>query len=185
MILAFYTAAAVALLSTVLVVTRLHAVHALLYLIVSLLSVAVVFLVLGAPFAAALEVIVYAGAIMVLFLFAVMILDLGSAVEQERAWLDGRMWVGPGLLSLVLLLEVVWLVSAGAGAGAVLDGAVVGPRAVGRSLYGPYLLGVELAGMLLLAGLVGAYHLGRRTDEPTAGTAGAKESAAAGEGGAS
>ena len=72
------------------------AVHALLYLIVSLLAVALVFFTLGAPFVAALEVIVYAGAIMVLFVFVVMMLNLGpSAAEQERRWLAPRTWVGP------------------------------------------------------------------------------------------
>ncbi len=66
----FYIAGAVATVSSLAVITRLNVVHALLYLIVSLLSVAVMFLTLGAPFVAALEVIVYAGAIMVLFVFA-------------------------------------------------------------------------------------------------------------------
>ena len=76
--LAFYIASAVAVVSTALMLTRLHIVHALLYLIVSLLGVAVVFYLLGASFVAALEVIVYAGAIMVLFVFVVMMLNLGA-----------------------------------------------------------------------------------------------------------
>jgi len=159
----FYLSAAVALVATALVVTRLHAIHALLYLIVSLLAVAVAFFALGAPFAAALEVIVYAGAIMVLFVFAVMILNLGDAVRQESAWLSGSMWIGPGVLALVLLAEVAWMIAAGGPATA--GEALVGPAAVGRSLFGRYVVGVELAGILLLAGLVGAYHLGRR-DRP-------------------
>ena len=92
----FYIAAVVAIISTVLAITRLNAVHALLYLIVSLLSVAVVFYVLGAPFVAALEVIIYAGAIMVLFVFVVMMLNLGQeATEMERQWQKPGMWVGP------------------------------------------------------------------------------------------
>ena len=87
--LAFYIAAAVAVIATVLMLTRLNVVHALLYLIVSLLAVAVVFYVLGAPFVAALEVIIYAGAIMVLFVFVVMMLNLGEhAVEMEKAVAD-------------------------------------------------------------------------------------------------
>ena len=85
----FYIAASVALMSTVLVVTRLNASHALIYLIVSLLSIAIIFFLLGAPFAAALEVVIYAGAIVVLFLFVVMMLNLGrSSVERERSWLS-------------------------------------------------------------------------------------------------
>jgi NADH-quinone oxidoreductase subunit J len=75
----FYIAAAVAIASTMMAITRLDEVHALLYLIVSLLAIAVVFFVLGAPFVAALDVIIYAGAIMVLFVFVVMLLNLGQA----------------------------------------------------------------------------------------------------------
>src|ERR1041385_8703351 len=98
MLITFYVAAAIAVLSTAFVITSVSAVHALLYLIVSLLSVAVVFFVLGAPFVAALEVIIYAGAIMVLFIFVVMMLNLGAAsVEQEKAWLRPRTWFGPAV----------------------------------------------------------------------------------------
>jgi NADH-quinone oxidoreductase subunit J len=162
--LAFYIAGAVAILSTVLMLTRLHIVHALLYLIVSLLGVAVVFYLLGATFVAALEVIVYAGAIMVLFVFVVMMLNLGAPeAEMERSWLTPGIWVGPVFLAGILIIEVVYLVrgsaaSVGAGGG-------VEPKQVGIALFGPYLIGVELASMLLLAGLVGAYHLGYRKAE--------------------
>jgi NADH-quinone oxidoreductase subunit J len=92
----FYLSAAVAVAATLMVVTRASAVHALLYLIVSLLAVAVVFFVLGAPFVAALEVIIYAGAVMVLFVFVIMMLNLGkAAAAKEREWLSPGMWVGP------------------------------------------------------------------------------------------
>ena len=80
MTIVFWIAAIVALVATAMVITRLNAIHAVLYLIVSLLAVAVMFLALGAPFVAALEVIIYAGAIMVLFVFVVMLLNLGSSV---------------------------------------------------------------------------------------------------------
>ena len=67
--------------------------HALLYLILSLLSVAVIFFISGAPFAAGLELVIYAGAIMVFFIFVVMLLNLGDrASAQERSWLTPRMW---------------------------------------------------------------------------------------------
>ncbi len=157
----FYVAAAVAIVATVLVITRLNAVHALLYLIVSLLSVALVFYTLGAPFVAALEVIIYAGAIMVLFLFAIMILNLGpQATEQESQWLHPGVWIGPAILTLILVGELIFVfVQTG---GQVLPASFVEPKRVGMALFGPYLLGVEMASMLLLAGLVGAYHLGRR-----------------------
>ncbi|MBZ0157540.1 MAG: NADH-quinone oxidoreductase subunit J [Alphaproteobacteria bacterium] len=160
----FYLSAAVAVLSTVLVITRRHAVHALLYLIVSLLAVAMVFFSLGAPFAAALEVIIYAGAIMVLFVFVIMMLNLGPGSRDLSGDLTGfPQWIGPLLLAAVLLLELLYAVREGAVAPA--GQGVVGPKAVGIALYGPYLLGVELISLLLLAGLVGAYHLGRRGGE--------------------
>jgi NADH-quinone oxidoreductase subunit J len=161
--LTFYIAAAVAVLSTFLMLTRLNVVHALLYLIVSLLGVAVVFYVLGAPFVAALEAIVYAGAIMVLFLFVVMMLNLGKhGAEEEKQWLTPGIWIGPVLLASVLIIEVVYLArgsTSGLGTGAL------GPKEVAIALFGPYLIGVELSSMLLLAGLVDAYHLGFRKSE--------------------
>ncbi len=159
----FYVAAAIAIASTVMVITRLNAVHALLYLIVSLLAVAVVFYTLGAPFIAALEVIIYAGAIMVLFVFVVMMLNLGErAVAMESKWLKPGMWVGPSILSGILIAELIYLLNRGA---VPLSGTPVTPKQVGLALYGPYLLGVELASMLLMAGLVGAYHLGWRKQQ--------------------
>lgn len=156
----FYVSAVIAVFATAMAVTRLNAVYALLYLILSLLAVAVAFFTLGAPFVAALEVIVYAGAIVVLFLFVVMMLNLGPARTREMLlWAPGT-WVGPAILAVVLLGELVYLFMGGAGT--ALSGKEVGPKEVSVAMYGPYLLGVELASMLLLAGLVGAYHLGRR-----------------------
>ncbi len=157
----FYIAAIVAVLATVLTVTRLNPVHALLYLTVSLLAVAVVFYTLGAPFMAALEVVIYAGAIMVLFVFVVMLLNLGRhTVEIERSWLSPGAFVGPAILAAILVGEVSYLL---ARSGTLTPPvAEVSPHQVALSLYGPYLLGVELASFLLLGALVGAYHVGSR-----------------------
>ena len=92
-----------------------HAVHALLYLIVSLLAIAVIFYILGAPFIAALELIIYAGAIMVLFVFVVMMLNLGEASrEMEREWLRPQVWIGPAILGIILFGEVFFLLAAAA-----------------------------------------------------------------------
>ncbi|MBI4785912.1 MAG: NADH-quinone oxidoreductase subunit J [Chloroflexi bacterium] len=163
----FYVASAVAIVATLFVITQRNAVHALLYLIVSLLAVAVIFFTLGAPFVAALEVIVYAGAIMVLFVFVVMMLNLGSqTVEQERRWLQPRMWIGPAILSVILVVQVFFVLATDGTPAASPSQAAIDPKQVGLALFGPYLLGVELASMLLLAGLVGAYHLGRRQRMP-------------------
>ena len=161
----FYIAGGVAIVSTVLMVTRLNLVHALLYLIVSLLAVSLVFFVLGAPFIAALEAIIYAGAIMVLFLFVVMMLNIGRhAAVMERQWVTPGICTGPVILAGILMLEVFYLAR---GASADLGTGATGPKEVGIALFGPYMIGVELASMLLLAGLVGAYHLGfRKTEKP-------------------
>ncbi len=155
----FYISAIVAILSTILVLKQVNAVHALFYLIVSLLSVALILFTLGAPFVAALEVIIYAGAIMVLFVFVVMMLNLGTqAAKRESRLLTPEIWVGPAILALILLGELVYIFFR---RGVQYPVVIVGPRLVGAVLLGPYLLGVELASLLLLAGLVGAFHLGR------------------------
>ncbi|HEX5420394.1 MAG TPA: NADH-quinone oxidoreductase subunit J [Gammaproteobacteria bacterium] len=158
--IAFYISAVIAILATVGAVTRTNAIHALLYLIVSLLAVAVVFFTLGAPFAAALEVIIYAGAIIVLFVFVVMMLNLANMQDIERRWLNPVMWIGPAVLALVLFGEMLFVLLTGADYKQLAR--YVGPAEVGVALYTRYLLAVEIASMLLLAGLVGAYHLARR-----------------------
>jgi len=157
---AFLISAGVAIVATVFAVTRASAVRALLYLIVSLLATAVMFLTLGAPFIAALEVVIYAGAVMVLFVFAAMALNLGpTSAEQEREWLVPSAWVGPAALAAVLALELLWL-STDVGTQWVSMSAVP-PERVAESLFSTYILAVELASILLMAGLIGAYHLGR------------------------
>jgi NADH-quinone oxidoreductase subunit J len=160
MTVTFYFSAAVAVTAALLAITRANAVHALLYFICSLLATAVMFFVLGAPFVAALVVIINAGAIMVLFVFVVMMLNSGPrSIEHERAWLKPRVWIGPVLLSTLLIIELIYsLMQYRTGA---IAGEVVQPRQVGIAMFGPYLLAVELASMLLLAALLGAYHLGR------------------------
>jgi NADH-quinone oxidoreductase subunit J len=167
---AFYLSAVIAVLATAMVIIVLNPVHALLYLIVSLLAVALVFFTLGAPFAAALEIIIYAGAVIVLFVFVVMMLNLGKdSALQERQWLWPRVWIGPVALAVILLAELIYLQGVSVGVG----NQIVEAKQVGIVLYGPYLLGVELASMLLLAGLVGAYHLGQREEPKPEGKAGA------------
>lgn len=159
----FYTSAVVAVVATALAITRTDAVHALLYLIVSLLAVAMIFLLVGAPFAAALEVIIYAGAIMVLFVFVVMMLDQGWR-DPSRAHrsLANRIWGGPVFLSVILFGELLYLFMMGDTQGPAAT--QVGPKEVGVVMLRTYVIGVELASMLLLAGLIGAFYLGRRIE---------------------
>jgi NADH-quinone oxidoreductase subunit J len=98
---------------------------------------------------------------MVLFVFAIMLLNLGTQTPQQAsAWLSPAAWTGPALLTLVLFGELAYILFSGANGPAAAR--LVGPEEVGIALFGPYLLAVEMAALLLLAGLIGAYHLGRR-----------------------
>ena len=158
----FYVAGFVTLVAAVLAITRTNASHALIYVVVALLSIAVIFFLLGSPFAAALQVVVYAGAIVVLFLFVVMMLNLGKAsVERETGLLTRGIWTVPTLLALVLFAVVLFALLSGDHE-MVSQARMISPKEVGVALYTKYVLAVELAGLLLLAALVGAYHLGRR-----------------------
>ena len=158
---AFYLSGLIAVLATIGVISNPNPVHGVLYLVVSLLAVAMVFFALGAPFAGALEIIVYAGAIMVLFVFVVMMLNLGQAtVARERFWLQPRTWLGPSILAAVLLLTLIDILWRG-GADILIHGDVLSAKEVGIVLFGPWLLVVELSAMLLLAALVTASHVGR------------------------
>lgn len=158
MISLFYLGSAVALIASLLVILQRNVVHALIYLVLSLLAVAVVFFTLGAPFVAVLEAIVYAGAIMVLFLFVVMMLNLGQAsLEQERSWLPPRIWIAPSFLAAALFVQLVLVLPT-----QDMEITEVSARAVSAALFGPYVLAVELGSFLLLAGLISAYHIAKR-----------------------
>lgn len=158
MISLFYLGSAVALIASLLVILQRNVVHALIYLVLSLLAVAVVFFTLGAPFVAVLEAIVYAGAIMVLFLFVVMMLNLGQASrEQERSWLPPRIWIAPSILAAALFVQLVLVLPT-----QDMEITEVSARAVSAVLFGPYVLAVELGSFLLLAGLISAYHIAKR-----------------------
>jgi NADH-quinone oxidoreductase subunit J len=161
MVTLFYLASIVAVIATLLAITQRHAVHALLYLVVSLLAVAVIFYVLGAVFVAALEVMIYAGAIMVLFVFVVMMLNVaGHAMEVEREWLRPRNWYGPFVLALILLGELAYCTATSSSTLSLAN--AVSPKQVGVALFRTYWIGVEFVSLLLTAGLVGACHLGNR-----------------------
>jgi len=156
----FFGSAIVSILATLMAITRTHVVHALMYFIVSLLALSIIFYTLGAHFAAALEVIVYAGAIMVMFLFVIMMLNLGKeTTDQEHLWLKPTIWIGPVVLTAPLLALLLMVLSKADGE---MAHTVIAAKEVGIDLFGPYLLAVELASMLLLAGLIGAYHLARK-----------------------
>jgi len=154
----FYVASAVALFATTMVITNTNPVHALLYLVVSLLAIAVVFFTLGAPFAGVLEVIIYAGAIMVLFLFVIMMTERGEPGRRRAV-------VPAAILTGALAVEL-WLSARAA------PSAAAGPRAggtetssLGALLLGRYLFAFEIASLLILAALVGAIALAGKKKE--------------------
>ncbi len=158
---AFYISAGVAIMATIMVITSYNMIHALIYLIVSFLAIAVVFFVLGAPFIAALEIIIYAGAIVVLVIFVIMMLNLrDETVAEEKTWLTRDIFIYPAILSAILLVELVYII--GNAGSTPLNHPTINSAEVGMSLYGPYVIGVELSGILLMSGIVGAYHLGRQ-----------------------
>ena len=166
--IAFYTFAAMILGFGVLVITARNTVHSVLFLVANFLFVAALYVLLGAQFLAVIQVIVYAGGIVVLYLFVVMLVNLKRPPEAHR---DRRRKTRLGLaFSLVILAEVVAI----AVFGIVQPAQLAAPKAplppeaannieqVGWMLYTQYLVPFEVASMLLLAALVGAIVLARR-----------------------
>ena len=157
---AFYISAAVATAATLFAITRANAMHALLYLIVSLLALALVFFTLGAPFAALLEVIVYAGAIIVLFVFVIMMLNLNANVEPHKSKLNRfAATIAGGILMITLVgalkgAETAPMVSGGEPVGVIKN--------LGKALYNDFMLPFEISSILFLVAMVGAVMLGKK-----------------------
>ena len=158
----FYALAAVAIFASLRVVTLANPVHAILSMIVSLLAISGIFFVLGAPFAGALEIVVYAGAIMVLFVFVIMMLNLGmSNDEREERWLDAGTWAVPTGLTIIIAVVLYAMIGLNHNDAAMIGGTTISAKAVGTVLFTKYIMLVEVAALLLLAALVAAYHLGK------------------------
>jgi NADH-quinone oxidoreductase subunit J len=156
----FFVVALIAIGSALGLVLRKNAIHGALFLVVNLGSIAVLYLTLGAEFLAAAQVIVYAGAIMVLFVFAIMVLIPGKEETGPDPRRGVRLLAVPvGALMLLLLAFVVAGRWRGPGAAAAPSGSVA---AVGRLLFTSYLFPFELASVLLLAAMVGVLLLARR-----------------------
>ena len=160
---AFYLSGAIAIAATLMVITGPSAVHALLYLIISLLAIAIVFFVLGAPFVAALEVIIYAGAVMVLFLFIIMLLDL-KAESRRRVNLPA---LCGGFVVIILFVKVLSDVSYGfEGGNAKFQAISQGPQGdvwhVGMVLFQQYNIALQVVGTLILVASIGVVILSKR-----------------------
>jgi NADH-quinone oxidoreductase subunit J len=161
----FYIAAGVAIISTVMAISGRNAIHALLYLILSLLSISIIFYLLDALFIAALEVIIYAGAIMVLFIFVTMMLNIGLERKMERKWLNTQMWIVPSIFACILFVDLFLALKNMPSAVDAKN--IIPPKQLGISLFTTYLPAVEIAGILLMAGVIGAYHLGSQKKKVT------------------
>ncbi|KAB0665371.1 NADH-quinone oxidoreductase subunit J [Oryzomonas japonica] len=163
----FYILAGVAVIGTILAITEKHPVHAILYLVTSLFSIAVIFYLLTAPLVAAFEVILYAGAIMVLFLFVIMMLDLGhpekGIAPQWRQWLPALALAGVSIASLAAVIVSRHASAAAAAAPAPAPAPALPIREVARHLFQDHGLAVELVSLQLLFALVGALYLGKQS----------------------
>ena len=164
--LAFYFFAGLGVASSVLMITRQSPVYSAMYLVLTLFSLAAVFVLLNAHFLAALQIVVYAGAILVLFLFVIMLLNLGHEFEAD---LRGRFWaVVAGGVGLVLLAELVNVFGFAADAAPEVDLvspliAAQGPvGAVAEPLFRNYAAAVEITGVLLLVAMVAAVVIAKR-----------------------
>lgn len=153
----FYLLGALSLGVTAMALCSRVLMHAALYMVVAFATLAALFLLLGAPLLAVFQVMVYAGAIMVLFLFVIMYLDRHGQGQglPTNVW----RWAGAGILALLALVGMVALTSMDASP--PLELAQAAPRDFGALVMGRYWLAVEAVSLLLFAALAGAYLLGR------------------------
>jgi NADH-quinone oxidoreductase subunit J len=158
----FYLIAGIIVAATGLAVTRRNPIHSVVCLTISFLGTAMLFYLLGAPFLSALEVIIYAGAIMVLILFVIMMIRMEGA--QEGGLLSRRFWI-PGALSAFVAAVLGVVVLSDPGWRTQLEAASAAPRAFGGFVFEKYWFPVEIISLLLLVALVAAVQLGRGKGE--------------------
>ena len=158
----FYMLAMVILVASVLGVTRRQPVHAVLYLIIAFLGTAALFFLLGAPLLAAFMIIVYAGAIMVLVLFVIMLFQKPPRDLRVRPE-----WGPAVLLGATFAAVAVAMVFKDPGSGVVLQAAVVRPGNLGHFLFERYWLAIEIISILFLVALVALTQLGKRRGTDT------------------
>lgn len=163
----FYSIGTVAIASGLLLVITRNPVHSAMYLIVTLFCLAGLFALLNAHFLAVIQILVYAGAIMVLFLFVVMLLNLKS-VQNEFEKLFSLKILGVGA-AVLLLLEIVYLISKGSSLG--LQGGLSpdvivseggNTEAIGKLLFTEYLLPFEITSILLIVAIIGTVVLAKK-----------------------
>jgi NADH-quinone oxidoreductase subunit J len=155
----FYLLAGVILLTTGLAITRRNLVHAVVYLVFSFFGSAMMFYLFGAPLLAVLEVIIYAGAIMILFLFIIMMVKVDA--HEERLF-PIQQWLPIVLIGAVYLIIGAVIVSSAPGSQVTLEIALAKPKAFGEYLFQRHWLVIEIVSLLLLIALVAALYLGRK-----------------------
>ena len=155
----FYVLAAIILVTTGLAITRRNLVHAVVYLVFSFFGSAMIFYLFGAPLLAVLEVIIYAGAIMILFLFIIIMVK----AETSEKWLfPVQQWLPIALIAVVYFIIGAVIVSSAPGSRFMLEVALAKPKAFGEYLFQRHWLAIEIVSLLLLIALVGALYLGRK-----------------------
>lgn len=157
---AFLVVAVIAVASSLGLVVKRNPIHGALFLVVNLGSVAALYLLLNAPFLAVAQVIVYAGAIMVLFVFAIMVLIPGKEETGPDPLRPFRLVAIP--LGAFLFVEIALMLLSRPAAPAAPDRVAGGVEAIGRLLFTDYLFPFELTSVLLLAALVGVLALAKR-----------------------
>ena len=157
----FYICAGLVVLAALNVILQRTPVYSALSLIVVLCALAVVYLLLGAEFMAVIQVIVYAGAIMVLFVFVIMLLNAGRETASNRSRL--ARWLGVPLVAvfMVELLTVIWR-QFPAGAASPAPALDAGPAAIGHLLFRNYVLPFEVTSILILVAILGAVVLAKK-----------------------
>ena len=155
----FYVLAALILVTTGLAITRRNLVHVVVYLVFSFFGSAMMFYLFGAPLLAVLEVIIYAGAIMILFLFIIMMVKVEAS--EERLF-PIRQWLPMALMGVVYLIMGTVIVSSAPGSQVTLEIALAKPKAFGEYLFQTHWLVIEIVSLLLLVALIGALYLGRK-----------------------
>ena len=164
--MAFYVFAAIAVVASLLVIAQRNPIYSVLLLIASFGALSGLYVLLDAPFVAVIQIIVYAGAIMVLFLFVVMLLNAPHEDTDYDERVHPLLRPGPmrlgAVLAAALAVELWWALTRTGDSGRFPAGAVASVRAIGRSLFTDYAFPFEVTSILILVAMVGAVLLARR-----------------------
>src|SRR5262245_13484311 len=168
--IAFYLFGAIAVAASLLVIAQRNPIYSVLLLIVSFGALSGLYVLLDAPFAAVIQIIVYAGAIMVLFLFVVMLLNAPHEDTDYDERVHPLLRPGPmrfgAVLAIAFAVELGWALTRGGGeSGPFAGGAVSSVAAIGRSLFGAYAFPFEVTSVLILVAMIGAVVLARRDED--------------------